>query len=234
MTLILTRKQVREVDRCAIEEYGMSGLVLMENAGRGTTDVLCSQWVGQGNANNAILSPLVAIVCGKGNNGGDGFVVARHFDLRGNRVKVLLLADPSELSADAAANYSILEKSGIPIEIFSTPLDVGKFDTALAGAAYLVDAILGTGATGEPKSPLAEAIDRMNNSGIRILAVDMPSGLDCDTGVAAKHTIRAAHTCTFVAAKPGFLIPGAEKYIGELHVLDIGAPRRLIEQITAS
>jgi NAD(P)H-hydrate epimerase len=226
MSLTLSRNQVREVDRRAIADYGMSGLVLMENAGRGTTDVLCpllEQW--------AQPEGPVVVVCGKGNNGGDGFVVARHLNLRGVAVKTLLLAEPSELSGDAAANYRILEKSGAPINVFGSPLNVSRFDRELAGAVWLVDALLGTGAVGEPKSPYAEAIDRMNASGVPILAVDLPSGLDCDTGVAASHTIRAARTCTFVAAKPGFIVAGANQYLGTLHVLDIGVPRRLVDKI---
>ncbi len=129
-------------------------------------------------------APQVVIVCGKGNNGGDGFVIARHLGLRGIDVRVLMLADPKDLTGDAAANYQIIAKAGLRIVPFAA--------SELAGATWLVDAILGTGATGEPKSPLAEAIDAMNASGIPILAVDVPSGLDCDTGAAAKHTIRAS------------------------------------------
>ncbi len=252
MTLILARNQVREVDRRAVQEYGMSGLVLMENAGRGTADVLCGLMGEQRREAGNIV-----VVCGKGNNGGDGFVVARHLDLRGVRVKVILLAEPGELGGDAAANFAIIEKAGMPIKVFATATpfedsgratlqdsamrkdsgrvtpDFSQFDAEIMGAAWLVDAILGTGASGEPKSPYAEAIERMNASGVPILAVDLPSGLDCDTGAAAKHTIRAAHTCTFVAAKPGFFVPGAEQYVGQLHVCDIGVPRRLIEQIVS-
>ncbi len=237
----LSRAQVREVDRRAIHEYGMSGLVLMENAGRGTTDVLCELLPkvpalpgGRATSSKALPNPLVTIVCGKGNNGGDGFVIARHLDLRGIQVKVLLLAPPGELSGDAAANFNIIQNVGIAIDSFAAPLDVGKFEDATTGSAWLVDAILGTGAVGEPKSPYAEAIDRMNANGLPILAVDLPSGLDCDTGGLARHTIRAAHTCTFVAAKPGFFAPGASQYVGKLHVVDIGAPRRLVEEIMRS
>jgi NAD(P)H-hydrate epimerase len=231
MTLILTREQVREVDRRAIAEFGMSGLVLMENAGRGATDVLCSQWAGHGGGKDSQWTLRIVVVCGKGNNGGDGFVIARHLDLRGWTVRVLLLCDPQELSGDAAANFLIIQKAGLEIQSFAAPLEMARFNEAISGAAYLVDAILGTGATGEPKSPYAEAIECMNSSGVRIMAVDLPSGLDCDSGVAAAHTIRARHTCTFVAAKPGFFVAGAEQYVGELHVCDIGVPRKLLENI---
>jgi NAD(P)H-hydrate epimerase len=230
--LILTREQVREVDRRAIAEYGMSGLVLMENAGRGAADVLCSQWAGRGGGKDSQWTMLIVVVCGKGNNGGDGFVIARHLDLRGWTVRVLLLCEPWELSGDAAANFAILEKAGVEIQIFASPLDMARFGEAIAGAVYFVDAILGTGATGEPKSPYAEAIEQMNSSGVRILALDLPSGLDCDTGTAARHTIRAKHTATFVAAKPGFFVIGAEQYVGEVHVCGIGVPRKLIEEIS--
>ncbi len=220
----LNRQQVREVDRRAIAEYGMSGLVLMENAGRGVADVL-SQLGARG--------PVV-ICCGKGNNGGDGFVIARHLDLRKIEARVLLFADPNELTGDAAANYAILAKCGMPIDVFGAGFDVAKVLTKLADAEWIVDALLGTGATGEPRPPYAQAIERINSSGRPIVAVDLPSGLDCDTGTAARQTIRAAHTCTFVAAKPGFFAPAAEQYTGKLHVLDIGAPRRLVEEMLSA
>jgi NAD(P)H-hydrate epimerase len=223
----LSREQVREVDRRAIEDYGMSGLMLMENAGRGTADVLCAILSQQERAGH------VLIVCGRGNNGGDGFVIARQLDLRGIDVRVTVLVDPGELRGDAAANYKIIELARLLIKVFSKSIDRDKFETQVRGAAWLVDAILGTGASGEPKSPYSEAIDLMNASGIPILAVDLPSGLDCDTGVPARHTIRATHTCTFVAAKPGFFNSAAADYVGQLHVVDIGVPRRLLDEMTS-
>ena len=186
---ILTRQQVREVDRRAIEEYGMSGLVLMENAGRTTANLLFRLMSAEFfPATKQFQSGPVTIVCGKGNNGGDGFVIARHLDLFGLSVRVLLLCSPEELVGDAATNYSIARKGGISIDVFTAPLDIARFDAAIAGSAWLVDAILGTGASGEPRSPYAEAIDRMNASGLPILAVDLPSGLDCDSGAHRQST----------------------------------------------
>ena len=231
---ILSRAQVREVDRRAIDEYGMSGLVLMENAGRGVADWLfrlSAKGTFQSAGKPTFPSGPVAIVCGKGNNGGDGFVIARHLDSFGMRVKILLLVNPNELSGDAATNFSIIHKAGLPIEVFSSPLESAKFDAALAGSDWLIDAILGTGAIGEPKSLYSEAIDRMNSSGIPILAVDLPSGLDCDTGIASKSTIRASYTCTFVAGKPGLFVQSAKQFVGTVLVVDIGVPRRLMEEI---
>lgn len=216
-TLTLSREAARELDRRAVDEYGMTGLMLMENAGRGVTDRLC-KW--------GISGPVV-ICCGQGNNGGDGFVVARHLDLRGYAVRVLTFADPRELKGDAAVNYRIIEHSGLPIRQIAP----AELHQELAGANWIVDALLGTGARGEPRPPLDAAIEQMNAAAIPILAIDVPSGLDCDTGQPARRTIRAAHTCTFVARKPGFLLSIAQTYLGTVHVLDIGAPRQLTEEI---
>lgn len=212
----LSRQQARELDRRAVEEYGMTGVMLMENAGRGVADTLCRL---------GIAGPVV-ICCGTGNNGGDGFVVARQLDLRGHAVRVLLCADAGKLSGDALLNYRVLEKSGVPIR----NLDLAQLDRELAGAGWIVDALLGTGARGEPRPPLDAVIDRINAQSGPVLAIDLPSGLDCDSGQAARHTVVAAHTCTFVAAKPGFTAAGAQRCLGTLHVLDIGAPRKLVEE----
>lgn len=218
----LDRRASRQVDRRAMEDYGMSGLVLMENAGRGTADVLCQL---------GIAGPVL-VCCGKGNNAGDGFVIARHLDLRGYAVQVALWTNAEELTGDAAVNFQILRKTDVPILPVTSAQDLPLFDEQLAQAAWIVDALLGTGAQGEPRPPLDSAIDRMNGAtNAKRLAVDLPSGLDCDTGQPSSHTVRADHTCTFVAAKPGFFAPGADRYTGELHVLDIGIPRKLLEEV---
>jgi len=225
----LTREQSRQVDRLAIEQYGISGLVLMENAGRGAADCVCRlvdrvEGRPQGPAK-------IVICCGKGNNAGDGFVTARHLDLRGFEVRVLLWAKPDELTGDAETNFKIVENIGLPIELFAGDYDAGRLDDQLEGAACIVDALLGTGARGEPRPPFDRVIDQLNAATAPVLSIDLPSGLDCDTGQAAVHTIRAAETCTFFTAKPGFFTPGAEQYTGELNVLDIGAPSGLVEQV---
>jgi len=221
----LTRAQCREIDRKAIEEYGMSGLVLMENAGRGVADLLCHTFDEQ-----SAIDPLVLICCGKGNNGGDGFVIARHLDLRGIAVQVLVWAQGHELIGDAGVNYGILKRSGVPVALMSTEVSSADFEPRLSRANWVVDCLLGTGAQGEPRPPIDVVIDRINAANARRLAVDVPSGLDCDTGVAAQHTIRAEITATFVAMKQGFLNGEAHRFTGAVHVLDIGAPRRLIRE----
>ena len=230
--LVLTREQVRRVDALAIERYGMTGLVLMENAGRGAVDALLA-------FDPSLLDetprshPRVVILCGKGNNAGDGFVIARHLDIRGVDVRVLLLAPPSELAGDAKANFAILQHSDVLIVDISSGLLEPQLNQHAAVAAWLVDALLGTGATGEPREPFATAIRWMNAQPARRLAVDLPSGLDCDTGEPAVATVRADLTTTFVAAKPGFLAPQAKPYVGEFRVVDIGVPPRLVREAEA-
>jgi len=238
----LTREQCRELDRRAIEEYGICGLVLMENAGRGCVDVL---------ERLGIAGPVV-VLCGKGNNAGDGFVIARHLDIRGHACRALLLCPPDELTGDGAKNFAILQKTDVPISEFDASLKLG-------GAAWLIDAMLGTGARGEPRPPFDAAIDWLNarasavarspdraidaragsgdprtardpRTAPRVLAVDVPSGLDCDTGQPAAHTVRADHTCTFAAMKSGFTQAAAKPFTGTVHVCDIGVPRRLIAE----
>ena len=217
----LTRDQVRELDRRAIEEYGVAGLVLMENAGRGVAEKLVEL---------GVTGPVV-ILCGGGNNGGDGFVIARHLDIRRVEVWVVLCADPDALKGDALTNYQIIARSGLKIDRFVNPEQGLR---AAGEASWIVDALLGTGARGEPRSPLANAIDAINLAGRPVMAVDIPSGLDCDTGEPAAHTVVATHTCTFVATKPGFFAPGAERYTGQVHVVDIGAPRKLVEEMVGT
>jgi NAD(P)H-hydrate epimerase len=238
--LAFTREQSRRVDQLAEQEFGFCGLVLMENAGRGVADVLCQLGI----------AGTVVICCGKGNNAGDGFVIARHLDLRGHKVRVLLWAEPEELTGDAATNYHILCKTDVPIAIFgghdpdmgrekgTGPIcrhgpDIERLTGLLEGAAWIVDSLLGTGARGEPRPPMDAVIDQLNAAAAPKLAVDLPSGLDCDTGQPSRHTIRADETCTFVTAKAGFFAPAAAGYVGRLHVLDIGVPRKLIERIAA-
>lgn len=216
----LSRDEVKELDRRAIEEYGVPGVVLMENAGRGAAELVRSL---------GVRGPVV-VCCGKGNNGGDGFVIARHLDNRQVPVKVLLFGKPEELTGDAAINYHILIKAGVPLESLELrPLDAEKLRRDLAGAEWIGDALFGTGLCGPVRPPFDGVIAAMNAGSTRILAVDIPSGLDCDTGQALGPTVRADHTATFVALKKGFANPAAQEWLGRVHVLDIGAPRCLIQ-----
>jgi len=220
---VLDRRLARELDRRATEELGIPSIVLMENAGRGAADVLCRLGI-----NGQVL-----VCCGRGNNGGDGFVMARHLDLRGYPVKVALWADPATLTGDADINYHILVRAGIPLEVYWDVEDCKRLAEECSRSAWVVDALLGTGSAGKPRPPIDRAIETINTSGVPVLALDLPSGLDCDTGEPAVPTIRASHTCTFAAVKRGFLAPAAKEYLGEVHVVDIGIPRKLLEEVIA-
>ena len=138
----------------------------------------------------------------------------------------------SRSRTDAAANFSILAKCDVPVRVVSAANDA-NWEADLAGADWIVDALLGTGSRGQPRPPLDRVIERLNQQPARRLAADLPSGLDCDTGEPAPTTVRADHTCTFVAAKPGFANPAAAEYLGQVHVLDIGAPRKLLADVVA-
>jgi NAD(P)H-hydrate epimerase len=219
---LLTRDQSRELDRRAIEELGIPGLVLMENAGRGCVDVM---------ERLGIDGPTL-ILCGKGNNAGDGFVIARHLAIREYECRVVLLCDPNELHGDAATNFEILQKLNIPItNVSDQRAGPSQAPIEMLHASWLIDALLGTGAQGDPRPPFAAAIDWINarTPKTRVLAVDVPSGLDCDTGLPSTHTVRADHTCTFATRKIGFIRSQAKEFTGAVHVCDIGLPPQVIE-----
>jgi NAD(P)H-hydrate epimerase len=216
--VFLSRAEVRELDRRGIEEYGVPGVVLMENAGRGAAEILLRLGI----------NGQVVICCGKGNNGGDGMVIARHLDNAGAVVCVLLFTRPEDLRGDAAINYHVVARAGLPLRVFSgQTLDADALRHELASAQWVVDALFGTGLSGPVKAPLDEVIGAINASGAHILAVDIPSGLDCDTGQPLGPTVRADHTVTFVAQKKGFANAAARAWVGQVHVAGIGAPRRL-------
>ncbi|MEM8946815.1 MAG: NAD(P)H-hydrate epimerase [Planctomycetota bacterium] len=225
--LILSRRQSQAVDRIAIERFGYSGLVLMENAGRGVVEVLLR--VDDQLANDAHRK--VAILCGKGNNAGDGFVIARQLAIQNVDAMVILLRPASEMSADALANYKLLGHTKTTIVDLSDVDDLpNSLSHAAAGAAWLIDAMLGTGVQGQPREPIATAIRWSNAQPARRLAVDVPSGLDCDTGQPTSATFRADHTCTFVAPKQGFQFAPAPDYVGRVHVVSIGIPPNVVSE----
>lgn len=217
----LTRSQVRDVDARAIQQYGLPGIVLMENAGRGAAELIVRL---------GIAGPVV-VCAGKGNNGGDGFVIARHLELRGIAVSVLLFCHPTDLTGDASVNYRVLEVARIPLVVLGTAPGAADLDARLSAADWIVDALLGTGTKGTIREPFLTAIGAINRAGRKILAVDLPSGMDCDTGQPLGTCVRADHTATFVARKVGFDAPGAEQFTGQVHVIHIGVPKRLLMDV---
>ena len=209
---VMTRSEVREFDRKAIEEIGVPGVVLMENAGRGCAEIIKNMNTGKG---------IVVIFCGPGNNGGDGYVIARHLDIMGIDTRVVLLCEREKIKGDALVNLNIIEKIGIDIRQID-PGDGLKVSSMLNGASMIVDAIFGTGLTGEVRAeylPVIEIINAMPNT---VFSVDIPSGLDCDTGLALGDAVEANTTATFVALKQGFKNTDSKKYTGNVVVVSIG------------
>jgi NAD(P)H-hydrate epimerase len=210
---------VRALDRRAIQDFGLPGVVLMENAGCGAAQVLLRLGV----------HGRVLICCGKGNNGGDGYVLARHLDNHHVPVRVLLFARPEELTGDAAVHYQVIARSGLDVQEWAGAVDEVALVTELAVAEWVVDALFGTGLTGAVRPPLDRVIAALNGGKARVLAVDIPSGLDADTGGPLGPCVRAEHTVTFAALKKGFAVAAAQAWLGEVHLVDIGLPRVLLE-----
>jgi NAD(P)H-hydrate epimerase len=212
---------MRSIDRWAIEERGVPGLDLMERAGTGVARAVERLAGG---------SPAV-VVCGKGNNGGDGLVAARLLREAGRQVTVVCVAPPDEFTGDARVNLERLPGEG-PVRLDGAswageqqPPVSDSSTGALAGASVVVDALLGTGFQGEPRGEVADAIQAINDLGARVVSVDVPSGVDASTGVVAGRAVRATLTVTFHAAKPGLWIHPGKAHTGELETIDIGIPR---------
>jgi NAD(P)H-hydrate epimerase len=214
--LVLTRQQVRDFDTWAINTALVPGIVLMENAGRGCGEVVISEL-------KKIGRRKVGIFCGTGNNGGDGFVIARHLKNRGFEVKTALCGKSSKIKGDAEINYKIACKMGILIKGLDPASDgIEKDIGTIAGDCDLiVDAVFGTGLSGELGGGFDRLINAINLLNKQIVAVDIPSGLDCDTGLALGTAIKAV-TVTFAAAKKGFINPASAEYTGEVYIASIG------------
>lgn len=214
----LTRAQARDLDRRAIEEFGIPGIILMENAGRGVAEVMLK----------LRLPGPMHVLCGKGNNGGDGYVIARHLDAARVDVVVHRCCDEADITGDALVHYQIVKQSGLPLVAFQSPLQLGE---SLSSAGYVVDALLGTGLSGAARPPYCEIIQALRRSGKPVLAVDLPSGMDADTGEPLGECVVANHTVTFVAPKAGFKHRDAHLFTGQVHVLQIGLPGKMLREV---
>ncbi|MCM2265182.1 MAG: NAD(P)H-hydrate dehydratase [Desulfuromonadales bacterium] len=214
---VLTATAMQELDRRTIAEAGIPGAVLMENAGRGVADTVARRFSG-------LLPGPVLILCGRGNNGGDGFVIARHLRTAGWNVRLVLLAERGALSGDAVIMRDMFEQSGGRI---SEAPDAVRLATSLAEAAdcrLCIDALCGTGFARAPEGVMAAAIDWLNHQAAPVVAVDLPSGVDASSGVVPGVAVHAALTVTFAFPKVGLLsYPGAE-YAGEVITVSIGIP----------
>lgn len=255
----LTCAESRQLDRTAIDRYGISGLTLMENAG-----AAAAGWIDQHYREQLAVAdsaggnePItVCILCGKGNNGGDGYVIARHLptvpcyqaafptiafprptasDSRGPvgplwQVRILSVVPLDQLSGDAAVNCRIAQAAGIAIEVVN---DADSLAGALPGAGLIVDCLLGTGSQGAPRGLFAAAIRLANALPVPRIAIDVPSGLDADSGRPADPCCRATATLTMVAPKVGFANPAAAAVLGQVVCLPIGLPWAMLRPLLA-
>ena len=219
---VLTSKQMKEIDKEAIKGIGIIGPILMENAGLQIFKEIMSRFP-------KIRQERITIVAGKGNNGGDGLVIARHLFNRGCDPHVVLLARKEELKGDAALNFGIAEKIGVRISEVSSVDEWGIHKNDIFQATLLVDAIFGTGLISAAKGIYASAIEDINRSEAFKVAVDIPSGLSSDTFQIIGPCVKADLTVTLAAPKVAHIFPPAEEYIGELVVADISIPPYLFE-----
>lgn len=216
--IIMTRRQVRDFDAWAINQMHIPGIVLMENAGRSCAELIVDHL-------KNVNKPKVCIFTGTGNNGGDGYVIARHLANTRIDVIVVICGDRSKIKGDALINLRIIENMKLPIELID-PSDeniLNVIRSKAAGCQVIIDAIFGTGLQGELRDEYARLITSINACGIDIIAVDIPSGLDCDTGLPLPVSIEAAATVTFVAVKKGFAVcPQSRQATGRVYIASIG------------
>jgi ADP-dependent NAD(P)H-hydrate dehydratase / NAD(P)H-hydrate epimerase len=230
----LTAAEMREVDRLTTERFGIPGLELMEAAGKSVAEVFLEKY----KERDGKLPGRVSVLCGKGNNGGDGFVIARLLKGRVGQVKVYLFAEPGELRGDAAKNYERWQALGEEVALVRSEAEWGKAWTGVAESEVIVDALLGTGIRGGASGLLAQVIENVNRFSqdakaawpAWIVAVDTPSGLPSDGEAAQGPVLRAHLTVTFTAPKIGQLVSADAGSCGALVVREIGTPAALVEE----
>lgn len=220
---LVTAQEMRELDRRTIQEVGVPSLVLMENAGRGTYQVLRREF--------PELRGPVAVLAGRGNNGGDGLVVARHLAQDGFPVTVFLLASRTEIRGDARVNLQIAENLGLNLVEILEERDLEQAFNQMARADLLVDALLGTGLNAPVQGLMARLIEELNTLHLPVLAVDIPSGLNADTGEPLGVAFRAQVTVTYGYPKLGQILPPGRDYVGRLWRVDIGIPAALAREV---
>lgn len=219
---IAMTEEMRSIDKQALDTYGIPELLLMENAGHRTAEAAL-ELLGEAAGKSVI------VLAGTGNNGGDAFAAARHLANSGVRVKIFLIGDPAHLKPSAAVNRSIDEKMGIEVHEIASDRVWDRLSVAMKFADAVIDGILGTGFSGELRKNVLRLIELVNASGKRVLSIDLPSGVDADTGAVTSVAIQAAATLTLGLPKPGhFFCPGAE-CTGKLLVDDIGIPTALLD-----
>lgn len=219
----ITAQEAKQIDRRAQEEFGIPSIILMENAGRQAAEVAMDMLRGKEDS-------MIVCVCGRGNNGGDGFVAARHLINKGIAVYIFLIGDPLEMRGDARVNHTILQKMGAKIVCLEDKEEFSLLRERLKEAGLIIDAIFGVGLQGEVEEPHRTIIELINASGKPILSIDIPSGLDATEGKVRGICIKATQTITFALPKTGFIKNEGPLYIGKLSVADISIPKVLLDE----
>ena len=219
---VVTAEQMQQMDAEAIQKFGISGLDLMERAGEGCAAAIIEACQ---NADNC----SAMIMCGKGNNGGDGYVVARLLRARGWDVTVVILARPEEIAGDAAVNLKRLP-ADISIHFCADEESLGRCLSESSGFSVIVDALFGTGLKQEVAGLYLQAIKLMNNAGCPVIAVDIPSGISGSSGKVLGNAVRADLTVTFASAKFGHILYPGAGHVGRLKIVDIGIPSEIVEK----
>jgi NAD(P)H-hydrate epimerase len=227
MQTTLTTQQVRTVDRIAIEEFGVNSLVLMENAALG-----CVHWL----LREKQTPNSTVILCGRGNNGGDGLVIARHLQLQGWNCQAFVQGPIAKLSEDNRSNLQILESNDVESSqqdrvVSIVDEDLAPSLQAISQADLIIDAMLGSGVCGDPRPPFDRWISAANASQAFRLAIDVPTGVSADSGQLAKPSFDAHATLTFVAPKPAMTRDETKANFGDLTVIPIGIPQRLVRRL---
>jgi NAD(P)H-hydrate epimerase len=209
---------IRRLDQAATRDYAIPALLLMENAGRGVSDVISREY-----------KPCKTLIfAGKGNNGGDGLVVARHLANRGFHVQIVLLVDPSALKADPLLNFTIVSKMNLPLAVMTEGSKEEELLKYCLNADLLVDAIFGIGIRSPLSGIFDKAVRAINKSGRPVISIDIPSGLDADTGRVHGVAVKATRTVTLALPKTGLFSGEGPKCAGKVECVDIGIPRELL------
>ena len=223
-TLVFRRDALRELDRRCVEQSGIPSIVLMENAAIGMARHVLTQ-IHEQDLGGAL------ILCGPGNNGGDGLALARHLSNTGIPVRIALTAQP-RADSDASINLDICRRMDLPITMLTDdPASDLDRERARLRSPLLIDALLGTGLDREVSGPMRSCIEWINASGRPVVGADLPSGMEADTGLQLGVAVRAGLTCTFAGLKRGFSSPGAGALTGRVEVCPIGAPRALLDEL---
>ena len=218
MQRLASAAEMKAIDRRATAEWHIPGMALMENAGRAVVDAIARRFDG-------VNGRDFVVFCGRGNNGGDGFVIARLLKERGAHVTCLLLGSVAELEGDAKVHHDTLAAMGTPVRAVVSAEEIA---TLLSSCPIVVDAILGTGLTGTPRGIVADAIDRLRRSDCRVVSVDVPSGVDSDTGTTPGAAVAAELTVTMGLGKCGLYLYRGRALAGAIEIADIGFPAELL------